>query len=279
MLKSAIALALAIGCTGAFAQFTILDDYNTNPGSYAVEDDAERPAGQPRTAGEPRKWRVVLGAGLVDAPKYPGSNRNRLGVVPLIQAHYGSFFAGIGGVGFNAYRDSNWRFAVSLAPSRGRKESDDDHLRGLGDIDSTVKGRVLGSYRREHFVTRAEITTDIAGRGQGTVARADLFGVLRPAQRLFLFAGPGFSWANKQYTQSYFGVTPTQSANSGLPQFEAGSGINSIRLSLGTFYRFDRHWFAVGTLSTSRLQGDASNSPITQTRTQNQFLAAAAYLF
>jgi outer membrane protein len=273
MLRTLIAVLVALGSTTAFGQFTILDDYNSNPGSYAVDEDAQGPAD------EPRKWRVIVGAGLVDAPRFAGSNRMRAGVVPLVQAHYGSFFAGIGGVGLNVYRDSNWRLAASVSPSRGRKESDDSRLQGLGDIESTIKGRLIASYRRDAFVVRAEVGSDLAGRHQGTVARADVFGVFRPAERLVVFAGPGVSWADKQYTQSYFGVTAVQSANSGFPQFDAGSGTNSVRFSVGSLYRFDRHWFGVATWSASRLQGDAASSPIIQTRTQNQFLAAAAYLF
>lgn len=273
MFRSLLALVLVLGSTAALAQFSILDDYNSNPGSYAVDENAQGPAGQPR------KWRVVLGAGLIDAPRFPGANSCETGIVPLIHASYGSFFAGVGGVGYNVYRDQSWRFAASVAPSRGRKESDDSHLQGLGDIDSTVKGRLIASYRTGKLVARADLSSDLAGRHQGTVLRTDFFGVFRPVDKLFVFAGPGLSWADKKYTQSYFDVTSTQSANSGLSQFEAGPGVNAIRFSLGAFARFDQHWFGVATWSTSRLQGDAASSPITERRTQNQMLAAVAYLF
>ena len=272
MLRGVLAVAFALASTAALAQFTILDDYNANPGSYAVDDTAQGPT-------QEKKWRVVLGAGLVRAPTFPGSDSSRTGLVPLVQARYGAFFAGIGGVGLNLYRDSGWRFAAAVSPSRGRKESDDSRLQGLGNIDSTIRGRLIGSYRTGTFVARAELSTDLAGQHQGTIARADVFAVFRPAERFFLFAGPGLSWTDKQYTQSYFGVTADQSASSGFPQFEAGSGLNSVRLSIGAFYRFDQHWLAVATFSASRLQGDAANSPITETRTQSQFLAAGAYLF
>ena len=268
-----LALLLALGSTASLAQFTILDDYNSNPGSYALDENAQ---GAP---GEPRKWRVILGAGLGSGPTFPGSNSNRTGILPLVQAYYGPFFVGVGGVGLNVYRDSNWRFAASLTPSRGRKESDDSHLQGLGNIDSTIRARLLGSYRNGPLLTRVELSSDIAGQHQGTVARLDLFWVHRAAERLFLFAGPGLSWADKQYTQSYFGVTAAQAATSAFPQFDAGSGLNSVRLSAGAVYRFDRHWLGVASWSGSRLQGDAGRSPITETRTQNQFLAAVAYLF
>ena len=46
MLKSAMALILVLDSTAALAQFSILDDYNSNPGSYAVDESAQGPVGQ-----------------------------------------------------------------------------------------------------------------------------------------------------------------------------------------------------------------------------------------
>ena len=75
-------------------------------------------------------------------------------------------------------------------------------------------------------------------------------------------------------------MTAEQSARSGMPEFQAGSGLNSVRLSTGAIYRFEqRRWFAMATASVSRLQGDAANSPITETRTQYGFFSSVAYVF
>jgi len=64
----------------------------------------------------------------------------------------------------------------------------------------------------------------------------DLEGHYHPIERLTLSAGPGFTWANGPYMRTFFGVSAAQSAASGLPPFEPGSGVDTIRFSLGAHY-------------------------------------------
>jgi len=42
--------------------------------------------------------------------------------------------------------------------------------------------------------------------------------------------------------QTYFGVTPTQSANSGYVQYNAGAGLKDVAFGLGLNHMFDQHW-------------------------------------
>ena len=76
---------------------------------------------------------------------------------------------------------------------------------------------------------------------------------------------------------TFFGVTPAQSARSGLPAFEAGGGAMSVRLSAGAIYRLDERWGLLGSVSAARMTGAAADSPITQERSQYLLLAAAVY--
>jgi outer membrane protein len=253
--------------------FDLMDDPVMAPGQNAVEDDSlDKPADAPR-------FRVALGGGVGVGPNFPGSDKYRVGLVPVIFAGYGPVFVSFGQVAVRAYRDSRWRVSAFAALSGGRKESDDAHLQGLGDIDRTVRAGLRVAYREGRFAAVGQVATDIAGQKQGTLARLDLLARFRPAERTIVFAGPGLTWADRQYTQSYFGVTAEQSARSGMPEFQAGSGLNSLRLSAGAIQRFERRWFAMATVSASRLQGDAANSPITETRTQYGFFSSVAYVF
>src|SRR5205823_3491090 len=86
------------------------------------------------------KLRAALGAGIAVAPIFPGADSYRAHLAPAIHLAYGPVFFGIGGLGVNLYRGGGWRFGVNLMPGRGRDESDDPHLRGLGDIDRTWRG-------------------------------------------------------------------------------------------------------------------------------------------
>jgi outer membrane protein len=129
------------------------------------------------------------------------------------------------------------------------------------------------------FVTRVATYTDVGGEHHGTLARADIFGRFRGGERVGFFAGPGITWASRQYNQTFFGVTSEQSARSAFPEFEAGSGINSLRFTVGSSYRFAPRWRLFGGVAASRLSGDAGSSPIIETRNQYRAFASAIYLF
>ena len=232
-------------------------------------------------------WRVSVGGGLISAPKFPGADSQTILALPFVAASYGRFFFGadpgaasLGGVGVNLYRDSHWRLAAALSAGLARrKESDDPRLQGLGDVNRTVSAGVGAGYTQDWFTLRTSVLTDILNRGHGTLARVDTLGRYRSDEQLTLFAGPGLTWADSRYTQTFFGVDANQSAASGLPQFDTHAGLNSVRFSLGAGYRFDRHWGAGAFGSISRLRGDAVSSPITEDKSQYFVGAVVSYRF
>jgi outer membrane scaffolding protein for murein synthesis (MipA/OmpV family) len=75
------------------------------------------------------------------------------------------------------------------------------------------------------------------------------------------------TWADRDYTMTFFGVTPAQSAASGLPAYEADSGFNTVRFGVGATYRLDRRWHVGARAAIWRIVGDAADSPITRERT------------
>jgi MipA family protein len=235
------------------------------------------------------RWRVSVGAGLILGPKYPGADTYRLRALPVVGASYGAFFiggdpgaGGGGGVGVNLVRDAAWRFGVSLAPGfgRARRESDHPSLAGMGDIDRATRATVFGGYTWRRWLSGTlRVSTDIEGEGQGTLALFDLNARWRVADRVFLSAGPGVTWADKDYTMTFFGVTADQAARSTLPAYEAESGWNAARFGIGGGYRIDQHWSLGSRLTISKLVGEAADSPITRDRTPYSAALFATYRF
>ena len=234
------------------------------------------------------EWRFSAGAGIASVPEYPGSDEQRARVVPLLSARYGRFFAGAdpdlaaapAGIGYELVRNGGWRLGVAAySELTRRKESDDERLQGLGDIDRALRAGLFGSYSFGRYVLRASVGSDVSGNDQGTIARLDAIARFRPSERLTLSAGPGITWADSEYTRTFFGVDADQSARSGLPQYEAKSGLNTARFSVGASYQIDRNWSAGGFFTAARLQGDAADSPITQDKSQNSAVAFISYRF
>jgi MipA family protein len=87
------------------------------------------------------------------------------------------------------------------------------------------------------------------------------------------------TWANAKSTRAFYAITPSQSAATGLPVFEAGSGW--LFGSLGLLWSVDlnRDWIVVGSMEARRLQGDAAASPLTERKTNHYVSAGVAYRF
>lgn len=234
-------------------------------------------------------WHVIAGAGGLDRPRYPGSADRRSQLLPMVSASYGRFFLGgapgsgsPAGLGMYFHQDAQWRAGVSFAYDfvQPRKESDDRRrLHGLGDIDRTARATLFGSYTVDWFTVRGNVSSDIGGKDQGTTASLDLEGKYRWNDKLSFTAGPGVSWADGKHNRTFYGVDEVQSVRSGYAAYRPGSGLESLRFSLGADYRFGERWTIGARAIAARLQGDVADSPIVQKRMQNTFVAYAFYRF
>lgn len=225
------------------------------------------------------RWRFALGLGAAVGPTFQGSDDYRIRPAPFIFAGYGRFFVGFGGIGVNLYRAPGWGFGAIVSPGQGRKEDADPRLAGLGDVDRTLNFGVYGVTYTRRFLTRAIFYTDMRGEGQGSHARLDVLARFRVDERTRFFAGPGLSWASRQYAQTFFGVSQEQAARSAFPEFQAGAGVNNVRLTAGANHRFAPNWNLIASLTASRLSGEAGDSPIVETRAQYGAFLSAIYLF
>ncbi|WP_394788535.1 MipA/OmpV family protein [Rhodoferax sp.] len=233
-------------------------------------------------------WKFSAGLGLVSQPKYPGSGDTKTSVLPMLSANYGRYFiggvpgAGVpAGVGAYLVQDAHWRVGVGLGINldKPRKQSDSARLNGLGDIDATTLGSVFASYSDSWWKVGGNVITDLGGKDQGTRVSFDLEAKYSPMDRLMLTAGPGLTWADGKYTQTFFGVDAGQSARSGLASYTAQSGINSVSFNLGASYQLTSQWGLGARFSASSLRGDAADSPITEKKSQNTFGVFANYRF
>ena len=234
-------------------------------------------------------WHVIVGAGGLDLPRYPGSAGRRSQLVPMLSASYGRFFLGgapgsgsPAGLGMYFHQDQQWRAGVSFAYDfvQPRKESDDRRrLHGLGDIDRTARATLFGSYTVDWFTVRGNVSSDVGGKNQGTTASFDFEGKYRVNDKLSFVAGPGVTWADGKHNRTFYGVDEVQSVRSGYAAYRPGSGIESLRFSLGADYRLSERWTLGARAIAARLQGDAADSPVVEKRMQNTYVAYAFYRF
>lgn len=233
-------------------------------------------------------WDVSLGAGAAFSPTYEGSDRYSLRPVPLVSITYKDMIS-LNPTGLTAYwRNGGLRVGAGLTYNPGRTDSEedglfgakgDDRLRGMGDIDAALGLKAFASYRFWMIDASAAVTKYTGDDNDGVVAD---FGLALPVQlteALTLTPHAGVTWANKDYMQTFFGVTAAQAAATGFARHDAGAGFKDFRAGVDASYRFDKHWFLSIRTDVKHLVGDAADSPISFSNTGVTASAMVGYRF
>jgi outer membrane protein len=177
--------------------------------------------------------------------------------------------------------------AVKLGPSVKlqfpRKESSHTDLRGLGDVGWTLEAGAFAEYWPVRWLRgRVELRQGIGGHtGLVSDLAADL--VMPVTPQLTLSGGPRLMLASAAATSPYFGITPAQSAASGLPVYTAGGGgLHAFGAGSQARYEWSPQWATHMFIEYQRLAGDAANSPLVVqrgSRDQIQVGIGATYSF
>ncbi len=228
-------------------------------------------------------WRVETGLAVEFRPLYEGSKTFRELLGPVIDVRYRDVaFASVGeGLGVNLLRGENYRAGVALGYDLGRHADDDlTHLKGLGNISAAPVLKVFGSYvisKAFPLVLRADVR-QFAGGANGMVGDVEFYMPLPgSAQTLVMFAGPSFTFADRLYLQTKFGVDPNQALAAGYPDFQAHAGANSAGFGFTATRFFGKKWLVNVDLAANKLLGSAAASPLTQNRGQGIAVLSVAY--
>ncbi len=231
---------------------------------------------------------LQVGGFVVVAPKYEGSDEYEARGFPIVAP------SGLGGntledgiVQFRGPDDLRFRLvklnAFEFGPLVGwrfdREEDDARRLLGLGDVDGGV---VVGAYAAYNLGLLRPFVSyhhQVSGDDTGAVIR---FGTevkthLAPSLPIRLTAGA--TYADDDYTDAYFSISPTQSAASvaGLAIYDADSGIKDVFIGAQTDIALSQDWSLKLSGRYSHIVGDAADSPIVET--EDQFFAGAGLTY
>ena len=224
-----------------------------------------------------RDWSVSIGTGGVNGPDYPGSDitettasldfevvwKDRIILTP-------------DGLDVIYYSNNSLTLNAMLSSGEERKDSLNVNLSGLGDIDASVSVALGVAVDTGLFSSYANLTKHNGGTdGTQVVAgfetafplglltgSADIESTEESFTGALLIAGLSTQWADTDYTSGFFGVDAVQSAGSGLPQYDARAGFNTVTLELSVLYPLGQSWTVQGFATYSEIVGDAEGSPI-----------------
>jgi outer membrane scaffolding protein for murein synthesis (MipA/OmpV family) len=229
---------------------------------------------------KPGEWSATLGAGVASVPRYQGADTSRTKLVPLVSIRYDDIFFGPFGLGWSAINWDGFHAGPVLGYEGGRRERRDPELAGLGDSSSSLTGGAFANYRFASFDILATVRKALthSGNGLNGLVRFEYRVAIIP-RRLDLRIGPHLEFANSQYEQTYFGVSPIQSAQSGYPVFAPGGGVKDVGFKASLTYLATQRLALRAFAEVKKFIGDTANSPIVERQTENFVGIGAAYHF
>lgn len=247
------------------------------PAAWAQAFDAVRLYGATATSDG-----GTVGAAVVAGRQFQGSGERRTLLLPLLDYQWKSgWFAGTAnGLGYDFSRRPDMNYGVRVTADFGRKESRSPALRGMGDVDIRPEIGIFYNYS----VTPSFALTSSLRYGSGNDRNGMVVDLgaaysmaLAPQWRLGL--GVSATYANENYMQSYFGVTPAQATTSGYAVYNADAGIRDVRANAALTYSINPRLSVTAAVSASALQGDAKDSPVIRKRSATTGIVGVSYRF
>jgi OOP family OmpA-OmpF porin len=206
----------------------------------------------------------ILGLGVGAAPDYEGSNEYK--AVPLVQArlnfekgYYISLFGN--SLRANVVPSKNWHLGPMVRYRAERDDVKDDEIDNFEKIDAATEVGLFASYSGEHLIAVLSGTKDISASYSGYLGELGL-GYKIPLSRgaLTLFAMT--TYADSEYMETYFDVTPANSIRSDLPTYHAESGFKDASAGFAWQHNLNDNWGLLTVARYSRLLEDAEDSPV-----------------
>ncbi|HEX4046610.1 MAG TPA: MipA/OmpV family protein [Elusimicrobiota bacterium] len=239
----------------------------------------------PARAGDGDQY-VGIGARL--RPAYDGAGNDRVDAIPYLRLYGDHFF----GRTTQGMLEGGWRtrpfggvaLGAQMVYEEGRATDDSAFLQehkvpnlypsaSLGlhaEGDWTLGPMPLNALLRYRHDVQSGYGAQVDLRATAGIldwhqVRAGLFGQL--------------TWSDGDAMQRSFGVAPEQASTTGLPAYNAGSGLRSAQVGLVGDVGLGRHWVGLWGVTRQQLEGSARYSPMTLDRTNWFVNAGAAYRF
>lgn len=229
--------------------------------------------------------------GPAASPEYMGSDH--YGVVPMIVSEFwlGSVDVEVEGLTTRAglYKHHAWTFGLTAEFDFGRDEDIDNAIvASMTKIDPAVNAGLYAAYERDNFLQNDDsLEFRISGFADGGNTHEGAYTTLGLVYTLPMVIPWRFqfeletTYANRNYMNTYFGINHRDSTLSGLATYEAGSSLRDITFSTNIGLFFNPTYGVFMRLSAAKLLGDATDSPITNAGSSEQYFAglAAYYRF
>jgi len=231
-----------------------------------------------------------IGLGVATVPTYEGSPNRRTLAGPDLTLSYrsrdwGTVEFGQRGLIWNAVEAGPFRLALVAQFDPGRKDKDtatldptpgDKRLAGMGNVSSSTEAGVGIGYGPLMVVARQSLSERGAKGAQVDMTVEMPWSV---SDRLGLRFALGATWADRDYMQTYFGVTAAQAQATSFSVYTPKSGCRKVEASVSAEYALASSWKLQANVGFSRLGDVAAASPLVGRRNGASAALGVAYEF
>lgn len=213
-----------------------------------------------------------IGGGLSYAPRYAGSKDDRVAPQLVGSAHFnnGIFVDLAQGVGYEAPLGQHWVVTTSVGFDPGRQDKDDairpgsDFLKGMGDIHQAALGNLGVTYRFGDAGDISVIASKALGHSYGATVHLQGRWVGWQRDHDSIEVAGSLDYGNRDYTQTYFGVTAKQAVRSRFTPFEGRAGLYAEQASVAWTHAWGPHLSSRLSVGATHYASTATNSPLVQ---------------
>ena len=231
-----------------------------------------------------------FGVGVGAYPDYLGSSDYNLGAAPFGRVSLGgSRFVSLLGndVRLNLLDNDRWQLGPMGVWRFGREDVENPVVDRVHHIDDSLSLGLFGAYvwrdpndRRRMAGVSAWALGDVSGVYDGWTAGMNAYAMQPVAKMLTIGGGIASTYGSGNYMDQYFGVTPEDSANSGLPVYVADGGMRDVRGWAAAVLHLSPNWHLTASAMYMRLLADAADSPlVSQEGSKNQWIYGVGALY
>jgi len=237
-------------------------------------------------------WEYRLKAGVANAPRYSGSDERR--TAPLLGAAivspWGIFLDTDKGLGWG-YEGNALSFSAYLGASSSRKDKNESlhagsrRLKGMGEIKSRAQLGVSASYNLGGVIVGATLEHALKEDDHKDSGKAFTHLELSVGTNLYdgrygsIDASLNSHFGDRNYLQTWYGVTTGQAAQSRFKAYKAGAGNISNGMNLTWSVPISEHTQFSTLLDVQYLANEAGKSPIVEQRLQTSVMGMIEYTF
>jgi hypothetical protein len=274
----AIVLAASVAGIGsaraAPSTAPLADDADETPASVVEPSDPAPADPKPRSP----TWQIAAGLFVNVGPTYGGSATQKASLQVGYYVRRGRWSLTnrsdlvtsqgeqvLPGLAADLLEQSKVRLAASLRIDNGREASVDPALLAKGDVQATLRLRLLAESRWPGpWQGSLALSSDMLHRGGGNTLALRVWRDWGFGPRMRLNVGAGVNAGDSTFMQSWYGVSEATAERLGVPAYRPSVGLTDITLGGNLRWELDDPWVVFGSGGISQMLGPASSSPLTQ---------------